>query len=33
VIELASVACTLPVVEVYQKVGLFAEEDEPPLPE
>ena len=33
VIELASVACTLPVVEVHEKVGLVAEENEPLLPE
>ena len=31
VIELASVACTLPLAALYEKVGLVAEEDEPLL--
>jgi Uma2 family endonuclease len=33
VIELTSVACTLPLTTLYEKVGLVAEEDEPLLPE
>ncbi len=33
VIELSSVACTLPLTALYEKVGLVAEEDEPLFPE
>lgn len=32
-IELSSVGCTLPLAELYEKVGLVAEEDEPLFPE